>query len=90
MDNALTKMLEFSFTAEPKPDVLDILTNAETRGYEHLKAEVGVEGYVSISALVEKTAVSRPTYNNLLSKLKNKGYAEVVNKGVKGTYIRFI
>ena len=90
MDNALIKMLEFSFTAEPKPNVLDILTNAETRAYEHLKAEVGVEGYVSISALVEKTGVSRPTYNNLLSKLKNKGYAEVINKGVKGTYIRFI
>ena len=39
--------------------------------------------------MIEKYSISRPVYNNLLSKLKEYNIAEVVSQGMKGTYIKF-
>lgn len=52
--------------------------------------EINQSGNVSVVKLVQKTGISRPVIDNLLSKLKTYGIAEVVNQGVKGTKITFL
>lgn len=74
-----------------KNDFFKKLTNTEKKAYQSLVIEVGedkLEGNITISKLVEKNSISRPVYNNLLNKMKEYNVAEVVNQGVKGTFIK--
>lgn len=66
------------------------LTNAEQRAYYSIVKEIGAEGNITISKLVEKNSISRPVYNNLITKLKEYGVATVVNQGMKGTNIKIL
>lgn len=45
---------------------------------------------VSISEMIKETNISRPVFRSLLSKMEKYNIAEIENKGVKGTYIRFL
>ena len=58
------------------------------RAYYSIIHEIGEEGNVTISKLVDEYRISRPVYNNLLAKLKENDVAEVVSMGAKGTYIK--
>lgn len=66
------------------------LTNAEERAYNSIVNEIGAEGNISISKLVEQYGISRPVYNNLLNKFKEFKIATVTNMGVKGTFIKIL
>lgn len=65
------------------------ITGTEKNAFEAIKKEIGKEGNITISKIVDKTNISRPVYTNLLNKMKTYNVAEVVNQGFKGTYIKF-
>lgn len=71
-----------------KQEFYEHLTNAEEKAYKTIIAEIGAEGNITISKLVDKHRISRPVYNNLLVKIKEDNVATVANMGMKGTYIR--
>ena len=73
-----------------KKEFMKILTNTETKAYYSIVKEIGIEGNITISKLVEKNAISRPVYNNLINKLKEYKIASVINMGMKGTYIKIL
>lgn len=66
------------------------LTNAEQRAYYSIVKEIGAEGNITISKLVEKNSISRPVYNNLITKMKEYGVAAIVSQGMKGTNIKIL
>lgn len=66
------------------------LTNAEQRAYYSIVKEIGAEGNITISKLVEKNSISRPVYNNLIVKMKEYGIAAIVSQGMKGTNIKIL
>lgn len=66
------------------------LTNAEQKAYYSIVKEIGAEGNITISKLVEKNSISRPVYNNLIIKMKECGIAAIVNQGMKGTNIKIL
>lgn len=93
MDAGVTEILKFSFEEhEPesprKENFFKQLTNAETKAYYSIVKEIGCEGNITISKLVEKNNISRPVYNNLITKMKENKVATVTNMGMKGTYIK--
>lgn len=71
-----------------KKDFFSKLTHAEEKAYYSIIKKIGEEGNVTISKLVEANTISRPVYNNLLTKMKECNIAEISNMGAKGTYIR--
>jgi predicted nucleotidyltransferase len=71
-----------------KKEFFEHLTNAERKAYEAIIDEIGYEGNITISRLVEQTCISRPVYNNLITKMKELKVATVQNMGMKGTYIK--
>lgn len=73
-----------------KKEFMKVLTNTEIKAYYSIVKEIGAEGNITISKLIEKNAISRPVYNNLISKLKEHNIASVVNMGMKGTYIKIL
>ena len=73
-----------------KEDFLKQLTHAEERAYYSIVSEIHAEGNITISKLVEKNRISRPVYNNLLVKMKENNIANIVNMGMKGTYIKIL
>lgn len=96
LNEGVIRILKFFFAeveeALPQENVskktfLNQLTNIEEKAYYSIIKEIGAEGNVSISKLVEKNTISRPVYNNLMNKLKENKVAQVVNMGVKGTYL---
>ena len=91
MNKGVCEILKLSFAEKEitKSDFLDSLTNTETKALHSIFNEIHDEGNISLSKMVEKYSISRPVYNNLLSKLKEYNIAEVIAQGVKGTYIRF-
>ena len=94
LNTGVIEILKFSFSDNEeiisKKDFFKQLTHAEERAYYSIIQEIGLEGNISISKLVAKNAISRPVYNNLIIKLKENKMAEIINMGVKGTYIKII
>lgn len=94
LDTGVIEILKYSFKGYAsdeeisKKEFFAKLTNAEERAYYSIIDEIGDEGNVVISRLVDKTRISRPVYNNLLAKLKENDVAEIVNMGAKGTHIQ--
>lgn len=91
LDTGVCEILKFSFEEKSlsKEDFLKNLTNTETKALHSIFNEIHAEGNISLSKMIEKYSISRPVYNNLLSKLKEYNIAEVVSQGMKGTYIKF-
>lgn len=91
----IMEILKYSF-AENQPqtaskkEFFKQLTNAETKAYYSIVKEIGEEGNITISKLVEKNSISRPVYNNLITKMKENNVASVVSMGMKGTYIKIL
>lgn len=95
LDTGVMEILKYSFVenqpqAASKKEFLKQLTNAETRAYYSIVKEIGEEGNITISKLVEKNSISRPVYNNLITKMKEHNVAAVTNMGMKGTYIKIL
>lgn len=82
--------LENSQTYITKDEFIQHLTHAEGAALSSIIETIKNEGNVTISKLVKEYTISRPVYNNLLLKLQKYNVAEVVNMGVKGTYIKII
>lgn len=67
------------------------LTNNEFNALYCIVQKIGtLSGNISIVKMLQETPHSRPVYTNLLAKMTKHGVAEVVNQGVKGTYIKFL
>lgn len=81
---------EKRYIAFPFEEFYDNLTNKEIKAVNSILKRVQNEGDVSISVLIAETSLSRPVYISLLSKLKDYNMAEVSNRGVKGTHIKFL
>ncbi len=79
---------DLSQSTMSKADFMKQLTNAEERAYYSIVKNIGAEGNITISKLVEQNSISRPVYNNLINKMKEHNIAKVSNQGVKGTYIK--
>lgn len=95
LDTGVIEILKSSFEEVPKEecskkDFLKQLTHAEERAYYSIVSEIHEEGNITISKLVEKNKISRPVYNNLLVKMKENKIANIVNMGMKGTYIKIL
>lgn len=96
LDKGVIEILKYSFedcqlkSSASKEEFYSKLTNAETRAYHSIIKEIGDEGNITISKLVKDNNISRPVYNNLIVKMKDSNIANVVNMGVKGTYIKII
>lgn len=94
LNNGVMEIIKFSLqdpmSEITKEQFFKQLTNAEQRAYYSIVKEIGAEGNITISKLVEKNSISRPVYNNLITKLKEYGIATVVNQGMKGTNIKIL
>lgn len=65
------------------------LTKTEEKALIYLLNTIGTEGTISISEAIKESSISRPVFTSLLDKLVRYKSAEVINMGVKGTYIQF-
>lgn len=93
LNQGVIEILKLSFEDITRPglskeEFMKQLTNAEERAYYSIVENIGAEGSIVISKLVEQNSISRPVYNNLMNKLKEYNIAKVSNQGVKGTYIK--
>lgn len=70
-------------------DVYSTLTKTEKAAAREIYFEIGNEGDISISKLIQVSGISRPVFNNLLNIFANTNSAEVTARGVKGTHIKF-
>ena len=66
------------------------LTHTEEKAYQAIIKEIGAEGNISTTKLIEKYTISRPVFTSLFNKLKENNVADVINQGKKGIYIRII
>ena len=93
LDNAVIEILKIAFGQfaieglTTKKEFLKELTNGEYKAYYAIVKEIGDNGEISLSKMIEKHAISRPVFNNLLNKLKEYNIAVITNRGVKGTHI---
>lgn len=71
-------------------DVYSTLTKTEKAAARAIYAEIGSEGDISVSKMIQNTGISRPVYNSLLNTLANSHCAEIDAHGVKGTHIKII
>lgn len=70
---------------------LNILTKNEVIALEVIKKHLkNGEGNISTTQLIEESGVSRPVFKSLTQKMQDNRVAEVVNQGVKGTYIKML
>lgn len=95
LDSGVVEILKYSFVENQpqtasKKEFFKQLTNTETKAYYSIVKEIGEEGNITISKLVEKNSISRPVYNNLITKMKENNVASVVSMGMKGTYIKIL
>ncbi len=92
LNTGVIEILKLSFSESSsscsKDEFFEHLTNAETRAYQSIVSEIQDEGNITISRLVDKHSISRPVYNNLLTKMEKYDIANIVNMGMKGTYIK--
>ena len=86
--NLFTKFL--SFEKMKQIDVYSTLTKTEKAAARAIYAEIGNEGDISVSKMIQNTGISRPVYNSLLNTLANTHCAEIDAHGVKGTHIKII
>lgn len=86
--NLFTKFL--SFEKMKQIDVYSTLTKTEKAAARAIYAEIGSEGDISVSKMIQNTGISRPVYNSLLNTLANTHCAEIDAHGVKGTHIKII
>lgn len=71
-----------------KKDFFKKITNTEERAFYSIIKEIGEEGNIVVSKLVEKNNISRPVYNNLINKMKENKIAIIENMGMKGIYVK--
>lgn len=69
-------------------DFFSALTPAEVRALNSIAAETHGEGLIIISDMTTKYNISRPSYNNLLSKMRESKVAEITNRGSLGFDIK--
>lgn len=68
-------------------DFYKALTDNEKNAFIAIKEEIGLSGNISIVKMIQKTNLSRPVWNSLLTKMEKFGIAQVKNQGAKGTHI---
>ena len=68
-------------------DFYNALTDNEKNAFIAIKEEIGLSGNISIVKMIQKTNLSRPVWNSLLTKMEKFGIAQVKNQGAKGTHI---
>ena len=86
--NLFTKFLNFEKMKQI--DVYSTLTKTEKAAARAIYAEIGIEGDISVSKMIQNTGISRPVYNSLLNTLASTHCAEIDAHGVKGTHIKII
>lgn len=90
----LIKAADFQFNKKQNPysTFIESLTKNERDALSAVLSNLNKEkeGYVSIVKLVEQTKISRPVFKNLFIKMEKNNIAEIVNSGVKGTYIKIL
>lgn len=79
----------YSYEKYKDIDVYSTLTKTERAAAHEIYYEIGIEGDISISKLIQVSGISRPVFNNLLNIFANTNSAEVIARGVKGTHIKF-
>ena len=55
----------------------------------HLEFKGAAAGYIAVHHLTDKYKISTPVFRSLFYKLKEYNIADVMARGVKGTYIKF-
>ena len=80
----------YNFEKMKHIDVYSTLTKTERAAAKAIYDEIGTEGDISVSKLIQATGISRPVYNNLLNTLATTHCAEIAAHGVKGTHIKII
>lgn len=68
-------------------DFYKALTNNEKTAFVAIRETIGLSGNISIVKMIQKTNLSRPVWNSLLTKMEKFGIAQIKNQGAKGTYI---
>ena len=68
-------------------DFYNALTVNEKQAFLAIREEINYSGNISIVKMIQKTSLSRPVWNSLLTKMEKFGIARVQNQGVKGTHI---
>lgn len=66
------------------------LTDTERKALKAIIQEIGEEGNITITKIVDSTGISRPVYTNLITKMKTHSVAEITNQGMKGTKIKIL
>lgn len=98
LDRGVEEILRFSFANIIESNCISAeefenkLTAAERIAYDTIMTSMpscGEETF-SISKLVQEHNISRPTYTNLLNKMREHKIAEIYNLGAKGTFIKII
>lgn len=94
IEDGILEISKFSFIELKKTVSKEIflrqLSNIESMAYDSIIREVGDEGNVIISRIVEKYGISRFFYNNLFNKMREYKVATVVATQNKGTHIKII
>lgn len=80
----------YNFEKMQNIDIYSTLTKTERAAARAIYAEIGIEGDISVSKMIQNTGISRPVYNSLLNTLANTHCAEIDAHGVKGTHIKII
>ena len=91
--NAVIEILKIALTDMTQDgDFEERITDLEKQALEIILDNLadGYEGNISISQLTNSSSISRPVFKSVLQKMQDNLIAEVVNKGVKGTYIKII
>lgn len=68
-------------------DFYKALTDNEKIAFIAIKETIGLSGNISIVKMIQKTNLSRPVWNSLLTKMEKFGIAQIKNQGAKGTHI---
>ena len=68
-------------------DFYKALTDNEKTAFIAIRETIGLSGNISIVKMIQKTNLSRPVWNSLLTKMEKFGIAQIKNQGAKGTYI---
>lgn len=68
-------------------DFYKALTDNEKTAFLAIRETIGLSGNISIVKMIQKTNLSRPVWNSLLTKMEKFGIAQIKNQGAKGTHI---
>lgn len=71
-------------------DILEELTHREKQAIKEIFVRTGMKGRVSIKKLTEETELSRPVYQNVLSKLRENQIIRTKNRGQCGLEVEFL